>query len=530
MALFRFSLFRRAMLLGLVFAVSSTFAQGPLAPPDAPAPTMKSLAQIESRTDVATLAGDSLNEHIISQPGSYYLTGNIDVAKTNGIEIRSSGVTLDLNGFQLYRSSADPATGVAIRIFGLFTALRNIVIKNGQVTGGVTYDDSPRLVDQFPGPGFNYGIAGSGDPLNVRVSHVQVTGCKLGGIDLNALTAGGSNTVEHCAIETVGGIGIRAGEIIHCTAITCGGTALEAKGSVFASHGESVGTDADGINASHNVSDSYGTARGTGSGADGIVSGGNVLNSYGTAFGGGIGIDATGNVSNSYGSSLDASGGEGILAGRSVHNSQGLAFGASGIDCQGNVAHSYGASFLAAFDGSTEDGISALGNIIGCWGRSQIGNGLYAEGSVADSYGFNIGSTIVAAIEALGNVSNSYGRSTNGTGIAAKNISNSYGVSESATTGIITQSGLFADTTVTASYGEAIGGVGILTEGSVLNSFGRSVNKNGIIGRQVMNSYGFSEDEVGLVGKVVSNCRGVTFDGPSGLSGDLTHNSISVDN
>src|SRR5882757_10456894 len=53
------------------------FAQGSLTPPGAPAPTMKSLDQLEPRTDVLKLSGDGANSYIISQPGSYYLTTNV---------------------------------------------------------------------------------------------------------------------------------------------------------------------------------------------------------------------------------------------------------------------------------------------------------------------------------------------------------------------------------------------------------------------------------------------------------------------
>ena len=68
-------------------------AQGPLTPPGAPAPTMKTLDQIEPRIAIQTLP------FTINGPGSYYLARNLTGAE--GITIAVSNVTLDLNGYVL---------------------------------------------------------------------------------------------------------------------------------------------------------------------------------------------------------------------------------------------------------------------------------------------------------------------------------------------------------------------------------------------------------------------------------------------
>src|SRR5438094_2967891 len=71
-----------AFLSTLNYQPSTLFAQGSLTPPGAPAPTMKSLDQIEARTAISSAP------FTINQPGSYYLTKNLNV--TNGDAIRRS--------------------------------------------------------------------------------------------------------------------------------------------------------------------------------------------------------------------------------------------------------------------------------------------------------------------------------------------------------------------------------------------------------------------------------------------------------
>src|SRR3982750_3474281 len=88
----------------------SAFSQGSLTPPGPPGLTMKRLDEVEPRTNLQAMpapAGvDTTNpgyHFIINQPGSYYLSANLAVTKTNGIQVSAEGVTLDLNGFQIAR-------------------------------------------------------------------------------------------------------------------------------------------------------------------------------------------------------------------------------------------------------------------------------------------------------------------------------------------------------------------------------------------------------------------------------------------
>ncbi len=113
--------------------LSSVLAQGSLTPPGTPGATMKSLDQIASTgiaINTTNTPGNGTYEFIINQRGSYYLTGNLGVTKTNGILISSDGVTVDLNGFQISRSSGSAGDAITIQ-----TNDDRCTIKNGSISG-----------------------------------------------------------------------------------------------------------------------------------------------------------------------------------------------------------------------------------------------------------------------------------------------------------------------------------------------------------------------------------------------------------
>src|SRR4051794_6480374 len=115
----------RSMLLTILlsaFLGPAIQAQGPLTPPGAPAPTMKSLDQIEARTPISAAPFN------INASGSYYLTKNLVVATGSAIAISANNVTLDLNGFNISSTESPASTNVAIYASGTY---RNITILNG---------------------------------------------------------------------------------------------------------------------------------------------------------------------------------------------------------------------------------------------------------------------------------------------------------------------------------------------------------------------------------------------------------------
>src|SRR6266704_1661663 len=135
---------------GLTLTIQSAFSQGSLTPPSGPpAPTMKTLQQIEPRTDVLTLSGNAQSVVTITNPGSYYLTTNlVGVAGKHGIAIASDNVTLDLNGFSLLGVSGSLSGVVDVGVSNCFGCSpgdpfsrpttnyhSGIAVLNGAVTG-----------------------------------------------------------------------------------------------------------------------------------------------------------------------------------------------------------------------------------------------------------------------------------------------------------------------------------------------------------------------------------------------------------
>ena len=217
----------------LLAAAASVFAQGPLTPPGVPAATMKSLDQIEARTAIpkspaVPVAGPHFT---ISQPGSYYLTGNVEVATGNGINLTASNVTLDLNGFALISKTANPAAGNAIDIAA---NLHSIEIKNGRITGGTvrTYTGPKLWQATFAGAGWVRGIqdADGGPAHGVLLSYLTVEQCGEYGIDLD-----GSSILLHVTALNNGYIGIfaRNGALTNTTATGNAGVGISTQfGSV----------------------------------------------------------------------------------------------------------------------------------------------------------------------------------------------------------------------------------------------------------------------------------------------------------
>lgn len=207
---------RRALLAGLGGLAAGAFltrnaAAGPLNPPPGPiTSTGKTLVEVEPRIAInaANTPGDASSVFRITQPGSYYLTGNVTgIAGRSGIVIDASNVSLDLMGFAMI--------GVAGSIHGITHAgnRENIMVRNGAVS-------------EWGQSGISF-LPGGSTLTNAVIENIIVSKCASDAIRVNnntricacivqnnfavGVTTGDSCVVERCLVRSNIGNGIEVG-------------------------------------------------------------------------------------------------------------------------------------------------------------------------------------------------------------------------------------------------------------------------------------------------------------------------------
>ncbi len=223
---------------------------GPLDPPAGPvAPTYKTLSEVEPRIAIgtATTPGDTDSVYKITIPGSYYLTGNVvGAAGKMGIEILTSGVTIDLMGFRLQ--------GAVGSLDGIATSggIRGqIVVRNGTVSAwggagidltasGVGSDCTVENVHAITNQGIGIvvcnrsivrscvarGNVGGGI---ASTAEAVVDGCVAALNTTSGIAVGASSVVRGCSARENGGAGISvasAGVVSECASFDNGGTGI----------------------------------------------------------------------------------------------------------------------------------------------------------------------------------------------------------------------------------------------------------------------------------------------------------------
>ena len=323
----------------------STFvlAQGPLTPPGAPAPTMKTLTQIEPRTPISSLP------FTILASGWTDVTGNLTTTPGgDGILIAASNVTLDLGGFELIGNVAGGGSGFGIRVSVPQT---NVTIRNGTVRN-------------WPGTG-----VGAGAP-NCELMHLE----KVRAVDCGStgIVLGNRGTAIDCVARGNGGNGFSgstASRFTRCTASQNTGDGIAGGNDAIVSECVGIVNTAIGIRVSDD-----GTLRdcvASGNGGPGFFGFVNLTASGCTARSNsaeGFILNSVGTLSHCTG---DSNGADGIRAdqGANLQGCMMLANAGSGISVGPGstvvgctVRSNQGDSGLSVGDGSVVSGCTAADN------------------------------------------------------------------------------------------------------------------------------------------------------------------------
>ncbi|MEK6700699.1 MAG: hypothetical protein AABZ53_00405 [Planctomycetota bacterium] len=207
--------------------LSSLLAAGPLNPPaGAVTSTYKTLTEVEPRIAInaANTPGDADSLFKITQPGSYYLTGNITgVPAKNGIEIASTGVSIDLGGFELL-GVAGSLRGITNSVLIERTTIRNGTVRawgsDGVGLSGNSYAGSIEGVDST-------GNAGDGIAAGNAWSVTRCSSFNNAGSGFRTPTA---TTFSDCQARDNTGAGFKMNigcAVTNCTAVENGSSGFQ---------------------------------------------------------------------------------------------------------------------------------------------------------------------------------------------------------------------------------------------------------------------------------------------------------------
>jgi cysteine-rich repeat protein/parallel beta-helix repeat protein len=168
---------------------------------------MKTLQEMEPRTHIDA-AG-----YVISAPGSYYLTANLNGGGTqNGITVNASGVTIDLRGFSIDNCQTGISAGAGVRA----VAVTNGTVRDCNATG---VDLSAASLCRLEGVIIT---ANAGEGATVGAGSL-VTLCTASGNGGRGLVLGNNGTVFRCVVQNNASGGISIGSNCQATENTLTG-------------------------------------------------------------------------------------------------------------------------------------------------------------------------------------------------------------------------------------------------------------------------------------------------------------------
>jgi parallel beta-helix repeat protein len=234
-----------SMALALTLSSSVTFAQGSLTPSGAPAPTFKTLQQIEPRTPISSLP------ITINTSGSYYITSNLTgTAGTIGISLAADNITLDLGGFTLFGGGGN----IAVSQSG--GSRTNLVIRNGVIRG---WTNGAVHVGSFHVQCEDLNLVDNGGAGILTSGYATVRRCLVSGAlssSLAGIYCGSGSLVQDCITRSNAGVGIYTGprtRVMDCVAEGNAKTGIYANEGSTVSHCNSANNGAHGIQGTTGV-------------------------------------------------------------------------------------------------------------------------------------------------------------------------------------------------------------------------------------------------------------------------------------
>jgi parallel beta-helix repeat protein len=180
--------------------------------------TQQAAIQDDPRTPISSLP------YTISEPGSYYVTGNLN-STGSGIIIESSGVTVDLMGFSLTGDGAGESGEYGIEMEGSAgNEISDVAIKGGRINGFNSglycrYMNNSRIEglvisgsQNEHGPNNLWGGLGIrlSSSMGNRIAHCSISGNQIAGIILSGMSANpcNENTITDCTISGNTALGV----------------------------------------------------------------------------------------------------------------------------------------------------------------------------------------------------------------------------------------------------------------------------------------------------------------------------------
>lgn len=315
--------FRQAWIFTLVLIIIWVLmpgftGAGSLEPDSAPAPTMKTLDEIEPRIPIPG-SSTVVPVYTISESGSYYLTGDRSCSEI-GIQVDADNVTIDLMGYSLIGTGTGVVSGVRLN------GSSNVEVRNGTITSfyRAIYATSVaskghRIIDIRAFANIQMGIYLLSEGNLVKGCTVSRNGASAPSGTVYGINVGSDSLVTG---NTVKGNGASASSVVYGIYTSNGSTLA---GNVVAENGTGAGSTVYGIrsssssmvtdnlvhdNGSSTSGEVYGIHAGSYSVARGNACNTNGGNASGTIYGlyCWIGASAIGNTSTTNGSKAGGTG------------------------------------------------------------------------------------------------------------------------------------------------------------------------------------------------------------------------------